>query len=71
MKVVPNKILVIIVGLLASNLTFAAPNPPEPVPPDNVPPPPGLDINANLVVLFIVVTIYAFYKLRNIKKASI
>ena len=67
MKVVPNKILVIIVGLLASNLTFAAPNPPEPVPP----PPPGLSIDDKLSVMVVLLIIYAFYKLRNIKKASI
>ncbi|WP_395054230.1 hypothetical protein [Flavobacterium sp.] len=67
MKVVPNKILVIIFGLLASNLTFAAPNPPEPVPP----PPPGNPIDGNILVLVVVLLVYTFYKLRNIKKASI
>lgn len=68
MKVVPNKILVIIVGLLASNLIFAAPEPPQPAPPI---PPPGLPIDGNLFVLVVVLLVYAFYKLLNYKKASI
>jgi len=66
MKIVPNKIIVLIVGLLSVNFTFAAPDPPAPVPP----PPPGLPLDEGLIVLFFVSLIFAFYKTYRIKKAS-
>ena len=66
MRIVPSKIVLILVGFLCSNLTFAAPNPPSPIPP----PPPGLPIDGSLVVLVIASLIFGLYKIYTIKKAS-
>jgi hypothetical protein len=66
MKIVPNKIIVLIIGLLSVNFTFAAPDPPAPIPP----PPPGLPIDGGLMVFFLVSLTFAFYKIYTIKKAS-
>ena len=66
MKIVPNKIIVLIVGLLSVNFTFSAPDPPAPIPP----PAPGLPVDGGLMVLFFASLIFAFYKIYTIKKAS-
>ena len=66
MKIVPNKIIVLIVGLLSVNFTFAAPDPPAPIPP----PPPGLPVDGWLPALIIISLILGFYKIYSIKKAS-
>ncbi len=66
MKIVPNKIIVLIVGLLCTNFTFAAPDPPEPIPP----PPPGLPVDGGLLILFFASIILALYKTYTMKKAS-
>ncbi|MBY0487922.1 MAG: hypothetical protein K2P85_12160 [Flavobacteriaceae bacterium] len=66
MKIVPNKKIVVFAGLLCSNFIFAAPTPPEPIPPT----PPGLPLDSGLLVLIFVSIIYGFYKIYNLKKAS-
>ena len=66
MKIVPNKKIVMFTGLLCSNFIFAAPNPPEPIPP----PPPGLPVDSGVFALILVSIIYGFYKIYNLKKAS-
>lgn len=66
MKNVPSKIITLFAGLLCCNLTFAAPNPPEPIPP----PPPGLPIDGSIIVLVTASIILGFYKIYTLKKAS-
>jgi hypothetical protein len=67
MKIVPSKIVLLIVGFLCCNLTFASPEPPQPVPPV----PPGLPIDNDLLVLVIASLILGFYKIYTHKKTSI
>lgn len=65
MNLAPNKNTLIFLGLISYSVTFAAPNPPEPIPP-----PVGLPIDNGVIVLIIASIVYTFFKLRNIKKAS-
>lgn len=65
MNLVPNKNTLIFLGLISYSASFAAPNPPEPIPP-----PVGLPIDNGVIALIVVSLIYSFYKLSKIKKAS-
>ena len=71
MKIVPNKIIIILaVFLLQQTNVFADGGPP---PPSTPPPPPGLPLDGGLFLLVIVSLCYGIYKLnniKNIKKAS-
>jgi hypothetical protein len=69
MKIVPNRILALLVLVLTNAIAFAAPNPPPPT----TPPPPGAPIDSGLFLLVIgamIIGIYKIYKNQNIKKAS-
>ena len=66
MKIESGKIVVLIFGFLCCNLTFAAPQPPQPVSPI----PPGLPIDGNLLVLIFASVILGLYKIHTYKKAS-
>jgi hypothetical protein len=70
MKIVPNRILTILVVFLLPVINvFAEPGPP---PPSTPPPPPGLPLDGGLVLLMLFSLVLGFYKihLSNIKKAS-
>ena len=71
MKIVPNRIIIIlVVFLLQGTAVFADPGPP---PPSTPPPPPGLPLDGGIFVLTILSLCYGIYKLnriKNIKKAS-
>lgn len=67
MKILSNKITPLIVGLLFSNFTFAAPEPPQPTPL----PPPGFPIDGGIMLLLVAAIIFGTYKILYIKKASI
>lgn len=66
MKIDPSKVILITLAILCGNLTFAAPNPPAPIPP----PPPGLPVDEGLVFLALSSVAYVLYKLSQYKKAS-
>jgi hypothetical protein len=71
MKIVPNRIiLILVVFLLSQTSMFADPGPP---PPSTPPPPPGLPLDGGIFLLVILSICYGIYKLnkiKNIKKAS-
>ena len=71
MKIVPNRIIIILaVFLLQQTNVFADAGPP---PPSTPPPPPGLPLDGGLFLLVLVSVCYGIYKLnkiKNIKKAS-
>ena len=71
MKIVPNKIIIILaVFFLSVTSVFAAPGPP---PPSTPPPPPGLPLDGGILVLALFSLCFGIYKLnkiKNIKKAS-
>jgi len=71
MKIVPNRIVIILaVFFLSVTNTFADPGPP---PPSTPPPPPGLPLDGGIFLLVVVSLCYGIYKLnkiKNIKKAS-
>ena len=69
MRIVPNRISVIIAVCLLSFTSIAAPiNPPPP--PTGPPPPPGSPIDGGVFLLFIISLLYGLYKVYqyNIKK---
>jgi hypothetical protein len=72
MKIVPMRLLVIFIGMLCCNLSFATAKPrlaaPDPPPP--IPPPPGLPIDGGLLILVIVSLLFAFYKIYTYKKRA-
>ena len=65
MKIDLTKALVLIFAVLCGNLTFAAPNPPAPIPP----PPPGLPVDEGMVFLVVSSILFAFYKMKQYKKS--
>ena len=71
MKIVPNRIIIIlVVFLLQGTAVFADPGPP---PPSTPPPPPGLPLDGGIFVLALLSICFGIYKLskiKNIKKAS-
>ena len=71
MKIVPNRIsIILVVILLPFTSVFAAPGPP---PPSLPPPPPGLPLDGGLWFLLVLSLLFGIYKLRQIltiKKAS-
>lgn len=71
MKIVPNRLFIILgVFFLQQTNVFANGGPP---PPSTPPPPPGLPLDGGLIVLIVLGIFYGFYKwknLLNIKKAS-
>ncbi len=71
MKIVPNRVFIILVlFLMQGTAVFAAPGPPPPLTP---PPPPGLPLDGAIFVfaLFSVCFgIYKLHKIKNIKNAS-
>lgn len=70
MKIVPNRIIVILVVSLCSLATYAAPI--EPPQPSTPPPPPGLPLDGGILLLMIISLGLGLYKIHklNIKKAS-
>jgi hypothetical protein len=58
MRIIPNRILVIIALCLLSFASVAAPNDP---PPPTPPPPPGSPIDGGVLLLFTVSLLYGFY----------
>lgn len=66
MRIVPNRKLLVLVGLLGCNAMFAAPDPPPPVPP-----PPGLPIDGSITYILFSIAVFGLYKIYRIKKASI
>jgi len=68
MKIVPNRIIVILAVLfLSATNMFAAPGPP---PPSTPPPPPGLPLDGGIYLFVLLSITYGFYKMNKIKKAS-
>jgi hypothetical protein len=68
MKIVPNRILIILaVFFLQQTSVFADAGPP---PPSTPPPPPGLPLDGGIFLLTILSISYGLYKLNKIKKAS-
>ena len=71
MKIVPNRIsIILVVFLLQATAVFADPGPP---PPSTPPPPPGLPLDGGILILGVLSMcygIYKLYKIKNIKKAS-
>ncbi|WP_370637847.1 PID-CTERM protein-sorting domain-containing protein [Flavobacterium wongokense] len=68
MKIVPNRIIIILaVFFLSVTNVFADPGPP---PPSTPPPPPGLPLDGGILLLVILSISYGLYKLNKIKKAS-
>ena len=66
MKIDPTKVILITLAILCGPMTFAAPNPPAPIPPG----PPGLPVDEGLVFLALSSMVYVGYKLTRYKKAS-
>jgi hypothetical protein len=66
MRVVPNKIVCLLLAFMCCDFVFAAPGPPNP----EIPPPPGLPVDGWLPALLIISIILGFYKIYSIKKAS-
>lgn len=66
MKINLVKIILLFVGILCCNTSFASNNPPPPIPPG----PPGGPIDGSIVVLALFSVLLAFYKLYKFKKAS-
>jgi len=66
MRVVPNKIVCLLLAFMCCDLVLAAPGPPNP----EIPPPPGLPVDGWLFAMFIISAVFAFYKIYTIKKAS-
>ncbi|MBA4135526.1 MAG: hypothetical protein C0525_12440 [Flavobacterium sp.] len=70
MKILPNRIVIILTAVFLPAISvFAAPGPP---PPSTPPPPPGLPLDGGLVLLLLGSLVLGFYKIHqyNIKKAS-
>ncbi|MGC4040741.1 MAG: hypothetical protein QM710_08165 [Flavobacterium sp.] len=68
MKIVPNRIFIILaVFFLSAGNMFADAGPP---PPSTPPPPPGLPLDGGVVLLLVLSITYGIYKLNKIKKAS-
>ena len=68
MKIVPNRIILILaVFFLQQTNIFADSGPP---PPSSPPPPPGLPLDGGVYVLVLLSIFYGMYKLNKIKKAS-
>ena len=71
MKIVPNRIIIILaVFFLSVTNAFADPGPP---PPSTPPPPPGLPLDGGIFLLGVLSVCFGIYKLnqiKNIKKAS-
>jgi hypothetical protein len=71
MKIVPNRIFIVLAVLLLPLTTvYAAPGPP---PPSTPPPPPGLPLDGGLLLLMALSISFGCYKIykSNIKKASL
>jgi hypothetical protein len=71
MRIVPNRLIVLIIAVaLPNGLVFGATDPP---PPSTPPPPPGLPIDVSLYVLLVISILFGIYKINKnqiIKKAS-
>lgn len=69
MKIVPNRIIIVlVVFLLSANHVFADAGPPPPE--MGAPPPPGLPVDGGIFLLVLLSISYGIYKLNKIKKAS-
>lgn len=67
MKFAPKDKLLVFFALVFSGSLFAAPNPPEPIPPV----PPGLPIDSGLILCLLLSIGFAYYKLHSNKKTSV
>jgi hypothetical protein len=65
MNIVPMRLFLIFTGLLVSNYSSAAPDPPQPIPPA-----PGLPIDDGVFLLVAIAIIFASYKLLQYKKRA-
>lgn len=63
MKIIKSKFFFVIICLFEAMHTFAAPNPPHPPNPNksNGPPPPGLPIDMDVYLVFILAILYGIY----------
>jgi hypothetical protein len=66
MKIVVSKFLILVVFLLGILDAFSAPGPPMPNG-KKPPPPPGLPIDENLIVLFLIAILFGIYIIYNHK----
>lgn len=69
MKIVPNKINLLLLALLSTFNIYAAPpggGPPPPTPP----PPPGVPIDNGILILLLVALLYGFYTVRKFSLQS-
>ena len=71
MKIVPNRVFIIlVVFLMQGTAVFSAPGPP---PPSSTPPPPGLPLDGGIFLFALFSMCFGIYKLnkiKNIKNAS-
>ena len=61
----PMKFLLILTCLMVGNLSFAAPNPPPPIPP-----PVGLPIDNGVIIFFVISLLFGCYKIYTYKKRA-
>ncbi len=61
MKIVPNRIILLLAFIFTMAESFAAPN--DPPPPSSPPPPPGLPVDGGIMILFAVSLLYGIYKI--------
>ncbi|TBX71120.1 hypothetical protein EZL74_01055 [Flavobacterium silvisoli] len=69
MKIVPNKIILILAVLfLSASPLFAAPGPP---PPSTPPPPPGTPLDGGIAFLALISLTYGLYKIVQLNKKKL
>jgi len=67
MKIVPSKILILLVAIGCSTSAIAGPNGPGNGPPQPGLPPPGLPIDGGVAVLMVAAAIFGIYKIYQFK----
>jgi len=68
MRIVPNRVVLILAVLFTSYCGYSANNPP---PPSSPPPPPGLPLDGNIFILVLAGLFFGVYiTLKNIKKSK-
>lgn len=64
MKIIANKLFIVVIYLLGVSNAFAAPHPPPPTG-KKPPPPPGLPIDENILILLIIAVLFGIYIIYN------